>query len=252
MQANCPKCANNIVIDDARVPERAFSVKCPKCQTSVRFPGKGAATAAAPAATPMPVPSRAAAPPRPSPAPEAPRSDAGPDGSTDAVRAEMMAQVRREMSAGSTGSTPAAAAAGRALVSVADRAQGGALTAALGRAGYQVENLDNPDEGARLIDQGVYDLVVTTRADAGGGRESLYQRMARLSPDTRRRVFLVVVGEDLKTGDGTQAWIALADLVAHPKDLATLDAVLTKTVQERRRLYQAYIDARKRFEASAV
>jgi hypothetical protein len=143
-------------------------------------------------------------------------------------------------------------AAGRALISLADRAQGSALAATLGRVGYQVETLDNPDEGARLIDQGVYDLVVTTRADGGPGKESLYQRLARLSPDTRRRVFLVLVGEDLKTGDGTQAWIALADLVAHPKDLATLDGPLTKTVQERQRLYQAYVDARKRFEASAV
>ena len=55
MQANCPKCAQKIVIDDARVPDRAFSVKCPKCQTSVRFPGKAAAAAAAPAAPPAPL-----------------------------------------------------------------------------------------------------------------------------------------------------------------------------------------------------
>ena len=76
--------------------------------------------------------------------------------------------------------------------------------------------------------------------------------MSRLSPDSRRRVFLVLVGEDFKTGDGTQAWIALADLVVHPRDLNTVDAVLAKTVEERGRLYQVYLDARKRFEASAV
>lgn len=232
MQANCPKCAQKIVIDDARVPDRAFSVKCPKCRTSVRFPGKGAA-AAAPAAPP---------------APEAARADADPGLSAEAMRAEMMAQVRREMSLGDAVRT----ASGRALVALTDRTQAGAIALPLTRQGYQVDSIDNPEEGSRLIEQGVYDLVVASRAAAPGGKESLYQRMSRLSPDSRRRVFLVLVGDDFKTGDGTQAWIALADLVVHPRDLGNADAVLTKTVEERTRLYQVFLDARKRFEASSA
>ena len=245
MQANCPKCANQIVIDDARVPDRAFSVKCPKCQTSVRFPGKGAAAAPAapaPATAPARPPARAAAPPSPEP------SRPAADPAVEALRAEAMAQVRRELTLGDAPRTMT----GRALVSLSDPAQAAAFAPTLGRQGFQVDNVENPDEGARLIDQGVYDLVVTTRADAGAGRESLYQRMARLSPDSRRRVFLVLVGEDLKTGDGTQAWIAMADLVVNPRDLGALDNVLSKTMEERARLYQVYLDARRRFEASAV
>ena len=233
MQANCPKCAQKIVVDDARVPDRAFSVKCPKCHTSVRFPGKGAAAAAPPAAPP---------------AREAARGDAEPAMSADAMRAEMMAQVRREMSLGDAART----ASRRALVALADRAQAGAIALPLTRQGYQVDSVDNPEEGSRLIDQGLYDLVVANRAAATGSKESLYQRMSRLSPDARRRVFLVLVGDDFKTGDGTQAWIAMADLVVHPRDLGNADAVLTKTVEERSRLYQVYVDARKRLEISAA
>lgn len=233
MQANCTKCAQKIVIDDARVPDRAFSVKCPKCQTSVRFPGKAAA----------PPPSAAAAPP---PA-EAPRIEAEPGSSAEALRAEMMAQVRREMSLG--GDAPRAGS-GRALVSLSDRAQAGAATLPLTRQGYKVDNVDNPEEASRLIEQGVYDLVVASRAGAAG-KDGLYQRMSRLSPDARRRVFLVVVGDDFKTGDGTQAWTAMADLVVHPRDLGTADAVLTKTVEEKGRLYQVFLDAHKRFEIAS-
>lgn len=237
MQANCPKCAQKIVIDDARVPDRAFSVKCPKCQTSVRFPGKGAAAGApgAPA-------------PQDAPAPEAARGDADPGPNAEAMRAEMMAQVRREMSHGDA----VRPATGRALVSLSDRTQAGAITLPLTRQGYQVDSIDNAEEGSRLIEQGVYELVVASRAAAPAGKESLYQRMSRLSPDARRRVFLVLVGDDFKTGDGTQAWLAMADLVAHPRDLGTADAVLTKTVEERGRLYQVFLDARKRLEASAA
>jgi predicted Zn finger-like uncharacterized protein len=237
VQANCPKCANKIVIDDARVPERAFSVKCPKCQTSVRFPGKAAAKDARPAAPP-------AAPPPP----EAARGGADPGLDAEAMRAEMLAQVRREMSI----ADPVRAAARRALVSLTDRAQAGAITLPLTRQGYQVDSIDNPEEGSRLIEQGVYDLVVAGGAAAPAGKETLYQRMSRLSPDARRRVFLVAVGDEFKTGDGTQAWIAMADLVVHPRDLGNADAVLTKTVEERARLYQVFLDAQKRFEISSA
>jgi predicted Zn finger-like uncharacterized protein len=226
VQANCPKCAQKIVIDDARVPERAFSVKCPKCQTSVKFPGKGAGAPAPPAAAPA----------------EAPAAGGGGD---EALRAEMMAQIRREMALGETRPD-----AGRAVVSLGDRALTGTLTLALTRQGYQVDTVDTPEEASRLVEQGVYDLVATTRA-AGAGKESLYQRMNRLSPDSRRRVFLLLVGDDFKTGDGTQAWVALADLVVNTRDLATADAVLGKITDERSRLYQVYVEARRRFEASA-
>jgi predicted Zn finger-like uncharacterized protein len=56
MQSACPSCNNKIVIDDARVPDRAFSVKCPKCQNTVKFPGKGQAAAPAAAAAPPATP----------------------------------------------------------------------------------------------------------------------------------------------------------------------------------------------------
>jgi twitching motility protein PilT len=57
VQATCPQCANLIAIDDAKVPDRPFGVKCPKCQSVVRLAGKAAAVAGtAPAAAPQPAP----------------------------------------------------------------------------------------------------------------------------------------------------------------------------------------------------
>jgi hypothetical protein len=52
--------------------------------------------------------------------------------------------------------------------------------------------------------------------------EGLWQRCARLTPDARRRIFLVLIGDDFRTADGTQAFGALADLVINPKDAATV------------------------------
>lgn len=265
MQANCTNCQQRIVIDDAKVPDRAFSVKCPKCQTVVRFPGKGGApvvsapgtssfasnlpagaypaappTSAFPAYPNAPAATAAAAP-GPAPAPPAMES-----ATSEEMRATMMAQIRREMSIGE------GKMVGRAMVALTDRAQAGAMALPLTRLGYQVDTVENAEEGARLLEQGVYDLVVATRAPAAGGRESLYQRLNRLSPDRRRRIFLVIVGDEFKTGEGTQAWAVIADLVIAGRDVPTADSVLLPALAERTRLYQVFVDARKRFEASAV
>jgi hypothetical protein len=165
---------------------------------------------------------------------------------SEELRASMMAQLRREMSIGE------GKVVGRAMVALGDRAQAGAMALPLGRIGYQVDTVDNPDEGARLLEQGVYDLVVATRAAAGPGRESLYQRLNRLSPEGRRRIFLVLVGDEFRTGDGTQAWAVMADVVISARDIPTADAVLLPTLAERTRLYQVFTDARKRLEAAAA
>jgi DNA-binding NtrC family response regulator len=196
-------------------------VKCPKCQTIAKFPG------------------RPKAEPEAGPPPE-------PLGETDEARAHVMAQARREMSSGDTPS------AGRALVSLPDRAQASAMSLSLTRLGYHVDTMDDPGEAVHLMEQGLYAIVVTNRASPQMAKgESLYQRLNRLSPDSRRRVFLVLVGEDLKTGEGVQAFAQLADLAVNPKDTDSIDATLRNTVAERTRLYQTFLDVRRRHESAS-
>jgi predicted Zn finger-like uncharacterized protein len=212
VQATCPKCAQKVVVDDAKAPDRAFTVKCPKCQTPVRFAGKSAATPA------------------------------------EDMRAGMMAQLRREMGLPQGGES----ASLRALVALPDAGQTAALTQNLTRQGYAVDAFDDSGEAARLLEQGIYAVVVTSRAAAAAGKgETLHQRVNRLNPEGRRRVFVVLVGEEFKTGDATQAFAAMADLVLNGRDTAGADAALRNTMAERTRLYQLFTDARKRFEASA-
>ena len=268
MQASCPNCQQRIVIDDAKVPDRAFSVKCPKCQTVVRFPGKNAAPAvSAPAVgtfdTNLPA---GGVPGNPAPTtaypaykngvtaatgatPAAPPPPAAPAPAAEAseeLRASMLAQLRRELSLGE------GKPVGRAMVVLPDRGQAGAMALPLTRLGYQVDPVENPEDAGRLMDQGAYDLVVTTRTAGAPGRETVYQRLNRLSPEGRRRLFVVLVGDEFKTGDGTQAWAVLADMVIAARDIPNADAALLPTLAERTRLYQVFVDARTRFEANAV
>jgi hypothetical protein len=97
----------------------------------------------------------------------------------------------------------------------------------------------------------VYSVIVTSRAAGAAGKETLLQRIGRLNPEGRRSLFVVLVGDDFKTGDGTQAFAAQADLVLNGRDAAGADTVLRSTMAERTRLYQLFSEARRRFEASA-
>ena len=233
MQAACQQCGQKITVDDARAPEKPFAVKCPKCQTTVRFPGRGAAPAA-PAVPPAAAAGPAAAPPAPVAAP--PASDAPSDESPSNV----IAHARRELG------RAAAGPGRRVLVALPDRGLAAVLTQPLAALGYLPEVLDTPEEGGRMLEDGLFDVVIANRAaQVPGGAETLYQRLMRLAPPARRRIFLVLVGDEYKTGDGLQAFAAQADLVVNPRDAATVEGPMLNAMNDRSRLYQAFLEVRR-------
>ena len=224
MQAQCPQCSTRFVLDDAKVPDRAFKVRCPRCQNPVLLAGRsGEAAAPAP-----PEPARAERAPEPPPPPSAPP-----------------APLRREH----TGSDKAA----DALIALPDGPLAFTFTGALARLDYNVDVVEDVEEGTRLLEQGVYSVVVTSPpAGAEPGRpETLAQRILRLSTDMRRRIFVVLVDPRFRTGDGTLAWANQADLVVSPNDAASCEGYIRSTVTEKRRLYQALEDALRRLEREA-
>ena len=238
MLATCPKCAHRVVVDDAKAPDRAFTVKCPKCQTPVKFAGKAAHVAASPAAATI-VPGAEL--------PSASGAATGTGADSQDMRAGMMAQLRREMGIAPGGGD----ASMRALIGLPDPGQTAALSQALARLGYAVDTLDEAGEAIRLVEQGVYGVIVTSKAAGAAGKETLLQRVGRLNPEGRRRIFLALVGDEFKTGDGTQAFAAMADVVLSARDTTGAEAALRNTLAERTRLYQMFTDARRRFDASA-
>jgi len=224
VQASCPQCGSKVAIDDAKVPDRPFSVKCPKCQNAIKLPGR--------TASPMPFV------PAPAPLPDHEPFSAPAPGGHDPGLGSM--QGRRDGDAA------------RALVAVPDKSLAGQLGLTFSRLGIGVDNLDDWEEGARLLEQGVYQIVATARVAGQPGKgESLYQRINRLSPDGRRRIFLILAGDEFKTGDGTQAFAVLADLVIHSRDAGSAENILRGTLGDRQRLYQIYLDARRRHEEAA-
>jgi len=221
VQAQCPECSTRIQIDDAKIPDRPFKARCPKCQHVMTLPGR----AQDPRASTAPIP------PVPPPSPEAPPPPMLSPAALE--RAERAAAGERD-----------------AIIAVSGPAAE-ALQMALEHLGFHADAVDDVEEGARLLEQGVYEVAVTSLGVAEPGRpETLAQRMLRMPLDTRRRVFVVLVGEEFRSGDGTQAWAVQADLVLHPSDTARAEHLIRATMTERKRLYQPLEDARRRIEGS--
>ncbi|MBL8143888.1 MAG: zinc-ribbon domain-containing protein, partial [Acidobacteria bacterium] len=42
MHATCSSCAQPLVFDDHQIPDHPFSVRCPRCQAVIEFPGRSA------------------------------------------------------------------------------------------------------------------------------------------------------------------------------------------------------------------
>ena len=223
MQAQCPKCSARIQIDDTKVPDRPFKVRCPKCQGVMTLPGRAHDPAEATASGLMP--------PVPPPSP-------------DAAPTPMLSQAALERA-------ERAAAGERDAIIALGGPSAEVLQTALEHLGFHADVVEDVEEGARLLEQGVYEVAVTSLSVAEPGRpESLAQRMLRMPLDTRRRVFVVLVGEEFRSGDGTQAWTLQADLVLHPGDMGRAEHLIRATMNERKRLYQPLEDARKRVEGS--
>jgi predicted Zn finger-like uncharacterized protein len=135
VQAQCSQCSSRIQIDDSKVPDRPFKVKCPKCQALITLPGKSAAPAAAEA--------EAAAPAAPGNGADAPPAAPPPPAYVPPPPPPSAAAVaRRERASESQNDAIIALAAGPATT---------ALQAALVNLGFNVDAVDDIEEGARLI-----------------------------------------------------------------------------------------------------
>jgi hypothetical protein len=119
------------------------------------------------------------------------------------------------------------------------------MASVLGRLGFSVEQLDAVDDKILRLQQGEYAVIVSARNGVPDDR-NVYRVIQTMPLEIRRRLFLVLVGDDVQTGEGIQAFALLADLVVQSKDAASCDRLLAHTLLERKRVYQTFWDAEDR------
>jgi predicted Zn finger-like uncharacterized protein len=253
MIVTCPNCTTRLQLDEAKVPTRAFSVRCPKCQQIVnaqppaqRAPQRDAlaAVAGVPSTTrpqqngggPNSATAQQAAPADP-PAQDAAAQEAAPE--SDVLR--LLASVlKREVESG--------LALGRQglerkrAVLCAGSAYGGEVLGALAGAGYDVAVAENVERAGELMREGGMSVVVLdpefdTRER---GASFVCAEMASMRMRERRRVLFVQFSDSVRTGDAHAAFVAGANLVVNTKDAHDLPRVLERNVRDLNELYKDF------------
>lgn len=242
----CPNCTTKLQLEAAKVPSRAFSVRCPKCQhivnaqppaqtlqrdavatgseppasTRAQQPGGGVAAAATPTA----------AEPQPNEAAVTPESE---------VLRLLASLLSRE---GGAVSHRSGTERKRVLV-CAGATNGGEIVRALTRGGgYDVFAPDNIGMANEALREGNVSVVVLDpEFDARArGHALICGELAAMRMPERRRVLLVQMSESARTGDAHAAFAAGANLVVNTKDVRELPLTLQRNLRDLNELYRDF------------
>ncbi len=87
--------------------------------------------------------------------------------------------------------------------------------------------------------------MVVTEKDGTALQEgrNTYAFICGLGPEIRRRIFLALVGDDFKTGDGSQAFVLTADVVLQAKDVDSAAKIIPQMISERDRYFRCLIES---------
>jgi predicted Zn finger-like uncharacterized protein len=247
MIVTCPNCTTRLQLEASKIPSRAFSVRCPKCQHIVNAqpPAQSAQRDALTAVGDVPASTRSqqqgggvAAAPTPA-APEPPANAAAAADDSDVLR--LLASLLKREAAGAPGSFRNGLERRRALV-CAGGARAGDVVGAMMRGGYDVSVAENVARAAEVLREGVVGIVVLdpefdTREH---GASFVRGELSAMRMADRRRVVFVQLSDSARTGDAHAAFVAGANLVVNTKDAQELPRTLEKNLHDLNEMYRDF------------
>jgi len=233
MKVTCQSCQKVIAVPDEKLPPgRTLKFACPSCkntitvtkepdQSGIELPGMGASV---PDTTPtaikmdetqnVPIP-------------------AGPmkDGQYLANLAEAMEdELEALVEEGSK----------RALV--ADLENLDRITPSLKKIQFIVTPVKNAEDGLKKLQFNFYDLVVLNERFNGANPadNAILKAIDPMTMDTRRKMFVVLVGKNFKTLDQMTAFTRSVDIVVNEADFTNFELILKKAVKDREMFYRLF------------
>lgn len=252
----CTKCEARLQLDEAKTPTRPFTVRCPKCQTSVTVqPAAAAAVEGEFSPAEEPVLSRSpferpTTAPRFTLAPEESEGVAvGQSGTMPGLNdlAKLLADAMRQ--------TDAVVASGRGRIRPAwDRrkvlvcaspAYREVIARPLAEQAYDVFVADNMAQGLGRMREERMDIVIL---DANfdpleQGVAFITREVRLLRPSERRKLFFVYLTSGVRTMDLHAAFLHNVNLVINPSDVEQIPEALEVSLRHYNELYRDYVRA---------
>lgn len=116
------------------------------------------------------------------------------------------------------------------------------LIAPLKKLGYKVRVSESPAEAINLIRFTVYDLIIVDeKFDCSDIGENILIKYIQPMPMTnRRKMFVVLVGDNLRTLNNMDSFVHSVNMVLNRKDIERIEIVIKKQIQEHERFYKIF------------
>lgn len=223
MIASCPQCAMSLTFDDDRLPTEPFNVLCPRCRQTVTI---------------MPPPKEEPRLPGVAGVMEAKAADVGTE--TDPLKKLL------ELMTGALKQSPATSQEiskwqrRRVLFCLDDAPLREKLRAALDPSHYEIFSADYAPEAIEIFHESRAEVIVLSPTfdteHQGGG--AMMQYVNTLTPQVRRRTYVVLVSTQLRTLDTYLAFANGVNLTMHPEDAASFQSVFERSVRDFNELYR--------------
>jgi CheY-like chemotaxis protein len=227
MIANCPQCAMSLTFDDERLPTEPFNVLCPRCRQTVTI---------------MPPPKEE---PRLPGTTGTLERDPELDAMATPVETDPVKALADMLLSGIKQSLPHAAEPKRwnrrrVVLCLDDANTRESVRRALDATRYEIFSADSSPEAVEILHESRAEaIVLSPNFDSGRqGGGAMMQYVNSLTPQLRRRTFVVLVSSQLRTMDTYLAFANGVNLTVHPEDVGTLQAIFERSVRDFNELYK--------------
>ena len=224
MQVTCGSCQHIVQLDDAKVPEGVFKIRCSKCGKIITAEGKHT-------------------------------SEEIPETIRDFLKQELAA-LKRDLVKGddplvresvaspaaSLNTAPQAGSTKRALVCEPEPTTAERIAILLKQSGYVVDVSRTVAEAIKRIDNKPFSVITvagTFPEDKEGGKK-IIAKINGKKPSERRKTFVALIGEAIKTGDVNTGFFEGTNLMVNLADLPNLPTLIAEGQENFREIYRVF------------
>ena len=218
----------SLSFDDQRLPTEPFNVLCPRCRQSVTI---------------VPPPKEE---PR-LPGAAAPVEAGHSDGSSAADPLRALADLLLSGAKTAHVQSPEAAkwSRRRVLLCLEDASAREKLRASLDPSRYEIFSADFAPEAIEILHESRAEVIILSPAfdseHQGGG--AMIQYVNSLTPQVRRRTYVVLLSPQMRTHDTYLAFANGVNLTVHPEDITSIQSIFERSVRDFNELYRPFNQA---------
>lgn len=224
MIASCPQCAMSLTFDDTRLPTEPFNVLCPRCRQSVTI---------------MP-------PPKEEPRLPGVSDPLDQTAATEPDEQDPLRTLADLLLGGLKRSQPAQVQdpnkwqRRHVLLCLDDASMREKLRGALEPSLYEVFSADFAPEAIEILHESRAEVIVLSPSFDGAhqGGAAMMQYINSLTPQARRRTYVVLVSAQLRTLDTYLAFANGVNLTVHPEDVSSFQSIFERSVRDFNELYR--------------